>query len=272
MENEDKKQVSYISAATDLAKAVPIYQDLIQPAAQEIGKALGTTAKTINIALAPISALVWGYDEIKSFIEIEVSKKLKNIPTEDIQQPDPVIVGPLLESLKYCGSKSHLVEMYSTLLATAINSKTRDNAHPAFVEIIKQLTPLDVNIIDLYRNSFPGSPMFPYEYEKLGHGSLNMKDSELNRKLGEEWEEGKEYSYVAKLISTHIDGTALEDNISISLDNLLRLRLIQKNRVMRKQRSAEGEEDSVVISTFQVFYTYSDFGWRFFKACKDSPM
>ncbi|WP_368192497.1 hypothetical protein [Aeromonas sp. s8] len=54
-----------INAVTGLAKAVPIYQDAIQPAAKEIGKALGTVAKTVNVALSPVSALVWGYEQIK---------------------------------------------------------------------------------------------------------------------------------------------------------------------------------------------------------------
>ena len=49
-------------------KPCPIYQDVVQPAAKEIGQALQTVAKTVHIALAPVSALVWGYDKIKDFV------------------------------------------------------------------------------------------------------------------------------------------------------------------------------------------------------------
>jgi len=63
---------------TGAAKAIPVYQDIAQPAAQEVGKALQTVAKTVHIALAPVSALVWGYDQIKEFVSTKVSDRLKN--------------------------------------------------------------------------------------------------------------------------------------------------------------------------------------------------
>ena len=49
-------------AVTGLVRAVPVYEDIAQPAARELGVALQTVAKTVHIALAPVSALVWGYD------------------------------------------------------------------------------------------------------------------------------------------------------------------------------------------------------------------
>ena len=53
-------------------QVVPVYQDVLQPAAQELGKALQTVAKTVHVALAPVSALVWGYDQIKDFVSTKV--------------------------------------------------------------------------------------------------------------------------------------------------------------------------------------------------------
>ena len=55
-----------VDSATALAKAVPIYQDAVQPLAKATGKALGTVGKTVNVALAYISLVVWGYDKISS--------------------------------------------------------------------------------------------------------------------------------------------------------------------------------------------------------------
>jgi len=43
---------------------------------------------------------------------------------------------------------SRLREEYATLLATAMNSDTAAQAHPGFVEILKQLTPDEVKIIN----------------------------------------------------------------------------------------------------------------------------
>lgn len=129
-----------INAVTGLAKAVPIYQDAVQPAAQEVGKALGTVAKTVNVALAPVSALVWGYDQIKDFVDNKVTEKLQNVPEENIVTPPPHVAGPALESLRYTGSIDELKELYANLLASSMDSATTQDAHPSLVEIIKQLS------------------------------------------------------------------------------------------------------------------------------------
>lgn len=143
MTEEEKKEgnaEATINAVTGLAKAVPIYQDAVQPAAQEIGKALGTVAKTVNVALAPVSALVWGYDQIKDFVDNKVTEKLQNVPEENIVAPPPHVAGPALESLRYTGSIDELKELYANLLASSLDSSTTKDTHPSFVEIIKQLS------------------------------------------------------------------------------------------------------------------------------------
>jgi hypothetical protein len=56
MSEEDSKSsnvADIANAVAAVAKEVPIYQDALQPAAQEVGKALGTVAKLVNVALAP---------------------------------------------------------------------------------------------------------------------------------------------------------------------------------------------------------------------------
>jgi len=76
-----------IDATTGLLKAVPVYEDLVQPAAKELGTALETVAKTVNLALAPISGVIWSYETIKEFVSTNVSKKLQNVPKENIVTP-----------------------------------------------------------------------------------------------------------------------------------------------------------------------------------------
>lgn len=131
---------STIEAVKGLAEAVPVYNDVVQPAAKEIGKSLATVAKTVNIALAPVSALVWGYEKIKDFVLARVSEKLKDVPEEKIITPDPAIVGPSLEALRYTGNDLNLRELYASLIATAMNAYNTEMAHPGFIEIIKNLS------------------------------------------------------------------------------------------------------------------------------------
>lgn len=145
--SEENNIEGAINAATGLLKEVPIYQDALQPAAKELGVALHTVARTVNLALAPVSVLVWGYDQIKEFTATRLAQKLKDVAAEKIVTPDAMVAGPALEALKYTGHKEELADMYASLLATAMDCDTLLNAHPAFVEIIKQLSPDEAKII-----------------------------------------------------------------------------------------------------------------------------
>ena len=140
-----------------IVEAVPVYQDVVQPAARQIGTALETVTKTIHIALAPISALIWGYDQIKDFVSSKVAEKLKDIPAERIHTPDPTVAGPALEALKYTGHKEDLRDLYANLLANAINIDTAKSAHPGFVDIIRNLTSDEARVLKLLatRRSYP---------------------------------------------------------------------------------------------------------------------
>lgn len=146
----ENKTRDVVEAVTTLVQTVPIYQDIAQPAAKEIGKALGTVAKTVNVALAPVAALVWGYDQFAAFISGKVTERLSTIPPEDIVTPKPNVAGPAMEALRYTGHEESLSDMYANLLASAMDRSTAEEAHPAFVEIIKQLTPTEAKILNLF--------------------------------------------------------------------------------------------------------------------------
>jgi len=148
--SEESNVKDVIDAVTGVVQAVPVYQDLLQPATQEIGKALQTVAKTVNVALAPISMLVWGYDQINDFVSSKVAERLKNVPPQNIVTPKPNVAGPALESLRYTGHEPSLSELYANLLAAAMDKETASGAHPAFVEIIKQLTPDEAKLVRLF--------------------------------------------------------------------------------------------------------------------------
>jgi len=155
MENnsEESKETNVkatIDAVTGLAKAIPVYDDAVQPAAKEVGKALGTVAKTVNIALAPIKVLVWGYEQIENFVNEKVSDKLKNTPEARITTPPPEVVGPALESLKFTGHNEDLRNLFANLIANSMDSATLKHAHPGFVEIIKNISSEEAKILKLF--------------------------------------------------------------------------------------------------------------------------
>lgn len=142
-------------ATADIVKSVPIYEDAIQPVAKQIGTALETVGKAVNTALIPVTGLIWGAEKIKEFIQIKVSEKLKNVPPENIISPKPNVAVPAIEALRYSGEDAQLADLYASLLATAMNKETASGAHPAFAEIIKQLTADEAKIARLFLTNMP---------------------------------------------------------------------------------------------------------------------
>jgi|SRR5450830_199522 len=164
-----------IEAVTGLVKAVPIYEDMVQPVAKQLGKSLETVGKAINVALAPVGILVWGYDKCQEFIQTKVADRLKDVPPEDIITPKPNVAGPAIEALRYTGHEESLSDMYANLLAAAMDKKTANGAHPAFVEIIKQLTPDEAKLIAYFLEPLP----FPLvavraESKEVGKGGYDV--------------------------------------------------------------------------------------------------
>lgn len=139
-------------AIAKVGETFPIYQDLLQPTVQELGKGLHTLSKTVHIALSPISAMVWGYDQIKDYIQNSLEQKLANVPLEKIIPPDPAIAGPTIDNMRYLGHKEELRDMFANLLATAMDDDTAIKAHPSFVDIIRQLNSDEAKIIKLLTN------------------------------------------------------------------------------------------------------------------------
>jgi hypothetical protein len=135
-----------LDAVQGLVEAVPVYEDMLQPASKELGKGLLTISKTVNMALAPLSVLVWGYEKIAQYLETSMAEKLKDVPEDKIITPDPSIAVPTIEALRYTSHIEDIREMFSNLIATAMNQNVAVNAHPSFVEIIKQLSPLDAQV------------------------------------------------------------------------------------------------------------------------------
>jgi len=143
----DDKVRDVAEAVKGIVEAVPVYQDVVQPAAREVGKGLETVAKTIRIALAPLAAIVWGYDKMGDYLEEALTTRLTGVPPERIVTPQATVAGPALDALKYAGHDPELRELYANLLARAMDKQTAMMAHPAFVEILRQLTPDEARIL-----------------------------------------------------------------------------------------------------------------------------
>lgn len=147
-----------------------VYDDALQPIAKETGKALGTIGETVNMALSPVRVLVWSWKQIEDYVSSTVEDKLqaRKVPKERIITPDPDIAVPALEALRY--SKLH--DNFANLLATSMDSATANEAHPSYVEILKQLTPDEAKLLAFLPNLGSYEPIAELAYtspEKADH-------------------------------------------------------------------------------------------------------
>jgi hypothetical protein len=134
MSDDDKEGL-----VKSIINALPLkefYADAISPGAKVAGQIGEDLLKAIQIALAPVQLAGVGQDRFRRFID-----KSRNRVSPEMQVlPAPQIIGPILEGIRYEPEDTPVDEMFSQLLSSAMDKKRMENAHPAFVEIIKQLS------------------------------------------------------------------------------------------------------------------------------------
>jgi Abortive infection alpha len=165
-------------AVKGIVEAVPVYEDLLQPAVREVGKSLETVAKTVHIALLPVAALVWSYEQIGEWLLPVLTRKLGQVPDEQLITPAIEVAGPAIEAMRFTSSSSEeLRDMYANLLATAMDKQTAESAHPGFVEIIKQLTPDEARLLRTLAP--PGEPLLRLRAMIVGQPNRWWQESDV---------------------------------------------------------------------------------------------
>lgn len=123
----------------DISSIVPVdkvYEDALSPAMKQIGKSLESIAKTSRFLLAPFSYLAAQHDRWERYLQ-KVSERVEE---ENLIEGHPQIVIPTLEGLSLTYEDSLLSELFTNLLANSIDKTKQDLAHPAFPNIIKQIS------------------------------------------------------------------------------------------------------------------------------------
>lgn len=234
----------------------------LTPAAEEIGKGLLVVAKCVNLALEPLEGVIWSYAKIKSHIVKSVSEKVSHLSPEKIVTPTAHIAVPVIESLRYTGEIEELRNMFSSLLATSMDKDNKHKAHPAFVEVIKQLSVDEARILA----ELPSVSEYPFICEAV---------YEIND-IHESYQEL--YPEFAKVIK----GIELENvnSTSTHIGNLLRLGVFEIRRATDSSIEAKDlsystrpydTSASVELSEsgYEALYV-TDFGKQFISVCINS--
>lgn len=242
------------------------YDDALQPGAKEVGKALQTLGRAVNVALSPLQMFVWGWEQVAEYVADAVPQKLaqRKVSSERIKTPDPDVAVPALEALRY----SKLRENYATLLATSMDIDSAHEAHPSFVEILKQLTPDEVKILEFLPRVGLHEPLVNLGYfvsADVGQFTTNRNVGTLGTDAGCEYPEAlpKYVDNLCRLGLTEIPIlTVLAQDWRY--DRILALGIVKN-----------GKEDVPQGSTFEVekiVIGLTNLGSSFREACTMSPI
>ncbi|WP_430488920.1 DUF4393 domain-containing protein [Rossellomorea marisflavi] len=125
-----------------------------------VDNALGAPAQSVGNTLSNIWELAIGshtslwikkqeirqQQNLQDYIK-KVEEKTQSIPEENLSEPPMHIVGPAIEASKYYIDSEDLREMFANLIASSVDNRKTDITHPSFVEIIKQMSPLDASLL-----------------------------------------------------------------------------------------------------------------------------
>lgn len=261
--NELEKE--FAKNAIELTREVA--DDLIRPTSKSIGENLGTMVDGVMGWLA-----YWGQKQkIKQEIFLEefkkkISEKVMDIPHENLVEPPISVIGPIIDASKYYYEEIHYQEMFSDLLAAACDKKLTRSIHPSFVEILKQLAPLDAKLLSLFK--------YYYTYPICDIQAEN-EDNTITP-----------FNQILFDFKDKQDLFSHEDMIYLtsSLDNLMRLGIVLKNKeiielgynydsfknnfMYKEYDSSKNNNSKLEIKPARIELT--DFGRQFVRCCLPS--
>lgn len=128
-----------VAIATEVAKQIPVkeaYNDAVKPGARQAGNLIEDITKTILLVLAPIQLTAAFQDRFRQLLD----KSIRRVPEQNRVAPAPQILGSVLDGIRYEPEGTPIDEMFSQLLTSSMDSQRVHNAHPAFPQLIKQIS------------------------------------------------------------------------------------------------------------------------------------
>lgn len=131
-----------------------LYDDAVSPAAKETGALGEDLVKVVRLALFPFQIGAAVQDRLRAFVDQAVRK----VPEERRVPPPPQILGPVLEGIRYEPAETPIDDMFNALLSTSMDSERIELAHPAFPQLIRQLSRDEAIILRALRRQTYTSP------------------------------------------------------------------------------------------------------------------
>lgn len=140
----------YSSATAALLNAANRSPDA-RAAGAEFAKALQTVGEFANTLLLPLAAANYGALKFRKYMTEkfagELTTHLMGTPSRHVVPPRAVVAGPVLDALVYAHEEEDVRKLYLALLARAMDDREPSVAHPAFVDVLKQIDSAEVGLL-----------------------------------------------------------------------------------------------------------------------------
>lgn len=245
-----------------------------------IDKAISPVAESVGQTLSSIWDIVFGgvdfYSE-KTNLKREqsladfkntIDENISSIPPDKLVEPELYIVGPTLEASKYYFENKALRDMFANLLASSMHIDLKDETHPSFVEIIKQLSPDEAKLL---QNIDGSSPISIVKVRIYG----SKKDAKGNYHFSEPLTDFSTLPYDIECVYPYLGPSYLKNLSRLGLVDLsydvYNINDNAYNDVEQHPLIEEWKEKALILeSRFQLYpgaMTQTAFGERFFNSC-----
>jgi hypothetical protein len=266
MMGDEKPKGALGVVAEQLAK--PVYEDGLQPLTREAGQTLAAAGSFVRLAVRPFQSLALGLHLAFDWLDEAVRNKFEGVPAEKIVEPPANVAGPLMLAAGFTSEKDrHLRALYAQLLATAMHADTRESTHPAFVEILRQLSSEEAAMLKPLAQRIVHPLLFVSARRKGATSSSNRLVGFRVTLLGNEapadalGSQSAAIGNLERLGLVHVDLTkTIRD--SSRYDELLKLRTTQ-NFLRGKIDTDDGMEADIVKAVLVV----TELGAHFLHAC-----
>ena len=243
-----------------------VYGDLLKPGVSQVGQAIGTILGYGNTLLMPLALK---NENSKITIQNNLDKykqKLEKIPEDNIQSVIPEIGVPILEKLMYVSDET-LVELYTELLAKASDKEQCESTHPSFVNIINNLSPKEVLLIEKINSA---SLAFVNTNIIVG-SSIHPLEQILELALIEDTYDKNYTAYISNLAGLGLIEVTLEQHITDSqiyqrLEEMIRKVYTSAPSVFERHKIAASLKNGN-IEFNRGLIRISNFGTLFLTAC-----
>ncbi|MEC5387163.1 Abi-alpha family protein [Uliginosibacterium sp. H3] len=139
-----------------------IYTDGAKNTLQEASKIGVDAVKTIRLALFPLQFTAAFQDRLAAYID----RAIRQVPEENRVAPRESLVLPIAERLRFQEEDSAISNLYVNLLSRGMDRERLGEAHPAFVNIVTQLAPDEVLLLEQL-SSFEYLIYFRFRNERI---------------------------------------------------------------------------------------------------------